>query len=348
MTFNNKKNIKIPSWSLKIRKTLLLGVILLLSLSWQYAEAKTANEPFVLIIDPGHGGKDHGAVENGVKEKDINLSVAKYLAKLLEKKKDNIKVVMTRDKDNFITLQKRADIANENKGNLFISIHTNSVDKSNKNRKNVAGSSVYTLGLNKDENNMKVAQRENSVIEMENDYTHKYSGFDPTKDESYIIFQMAQKKDLVQSIKFAEQAQSKLVSKAHRGNRGVHQAGFWVLWATSMPAVLVELDFICNPKSAKYLSSETGHKEMAEALYEAIVEYVDTFEHKNTPIKAGIKNNRAKSKTSAVQSKSLKTADRHRRSESVKVSSEGRDFEVIEADVWISSRDVEATVYRSL
>ena len=195
---------------------------------------------------------------------------------------------------------------------------------------------------------MKVAQRENSVIEMENDYTHKYSGFDPTKDESYIIFQMAQKKDLVQSIKFAEQAQSKLVSKAHRGNRGVHQAGFWVLWATSMPAVLVELDFICNPKSAKYLYSETGHKEMAEALYEAIVEYVDTFEHKNTPIKAGIKNNRAKSKTSAVQSKSLKTADRHRRSESVKVSSEGRDFEVIEADVWISSRDVETTVYRSL
>ncbi|MDE6842533.1 MAG: N-acetylmuramoyl-L-alanine amidase, partial [Muribaculaceae bacterium] len=280
-----------------------------------------------MIIDPGHGGKDHGAVENGVKEKDINLSVAKYLAKLLEKKKDNIKVVMTRDKDNFITLQKRADIANENKGNLFISIHTNSVDKSNKNRKNVAGSSVYTLGLNKDENNMKVAQRENSVIEMENDYTHKYSGFDPTKDESYIIFQMAQKKDLVQSIKFAEQAQSKLVSKAHRGNRGVHQAGFWVLWATSMPAVLVELDFICNPKSAKYLSSETGHKEMAEALYEAIVEYVDTFEHKNTPIKAGIKNNRAKSKTSAVQSKSLQTADRHRRSESFIVSSDGLDFE---------------------
>ncbi|MDE5796580.1 MAG: N-acetylmuramoyl-L-alanine amidase, partial [Muribaculaceae bacterium] len=253
MILNNKRKVLMPSWYFRIKKPLVFGAILLLSLLCQQIAAKTVadSEPFVLIIDPGHGGKDHGAAENGVKEKDINLAVAKYLAKLLEKKKDNIKVIMTRDKDNFITLQRRADIANENKGNLFISIHTNSVDKSNKNRKNISGSSVYTLGLNKDENNMKVAQRENSVIELENDYSHKYSGFDPTKDESYIIFQMAQKKDLIQSIKFAEQTQNKLVSKAHRGNRGVHQAGFWVLWATSMPAVLVELDFICNPTAAK-------------------------------------------------------------------------------------------------
>ncbi len=330
------------SWCFQIKKPLVFGAILLLSLLCQQIAAKTVadSEPFVLIIDPGHGGKDHGAAENGVKEKDINLAVAKYLAKLLEKKKDNIKVIMTRDKDNFITLQRRADIANENKGNLFISIHTNSVDKSNKNRKNISGSSVYTLGLNKDENNMKVAQRENSVIELENDYSHKYSGFDPTKDESYIIFQMAQKKDLIQSIKFAEQTQNKLVSKAHRGNRGVHQAGFWVLWATSMPAVLVELDFICNPTAAKYLSSETGHKEMAEALYEAIVEYVEDFEqkNKNTSVKAGVKNNsRAKSKTTAFQNNTINVGDRRRRSEYGKVNSGEQNFEVAAFDevIWV-------------
>lgn len=345
MISNNKRNALIPLWCILIRKTLLFAAVFLLSPLCQQIVAKTVTDPFVLIIDPGHGGKDHGASENGIKEKDINLAVAKYLAKLLEKKKDNIKVVMTRDKDNFITLQRRADIANENKGNLFISIHTNSVDKSNKNRKNISGSSVYTLGLNKDENNMKVAQRENAVIELENDYSRKYSGFDPTKDESYIIFQMAQKKDLIQSIKFAEQAQSKLVSNAHRDNRGVHQAGFWVLWATSMPAVLVELDFICNPKAAKYLSSETGHKEMAEALYEAIVNYVEAFEQKNKDtVKAGMKNNnRSKTKTSAVQSQTLKSCDRRRRSEYSKASSEERNFELVAINdaMWIGGQSVD-------
>lgn len=182
------------------------------------------------------------------------------------------KAVMTRDDDRFITLQQRADIANRAKGDLFISIHTNSVDKSNKNRKSVAGSSVYVLGLHKDENNMKVARRENSVIEFESNFEQKYSGFDPSKDESYIIFEMAQKKNLSKSIRFAEEAQKQLV-KSGRGNRGVHQAGFWVLWATSMPSVLIELDFICNPKSAAYMTSDKGRKELAESIFNAVEAY---------------------------------------------------------------------------
>lgn len=231
-----------------------------------------ASKDFTVVIDPGHGGKDFGAVDNGTKEKEINLSVALQLKKLIDNKLKGTSVVMTRKDDTYLTLQQRADIANKAKGDLFISIHTNSVDKSNKNRKNIAGSSVYALGLHKDDNNMAVARRENAVIELESNYEQKYSGFDPSKDESYIIFEMAQKKNLNKSIKFADLAQKELV-KSGRKNRGVHQAGFWVLWATSMPSVLVELDFICNPDAAKYLSSEKGAQELAQAIFNAVEAY---------------------------------------------------------------------------
>lgn len=254
-----------------IRTYILVGIFTLLS--FFLIDAKTENEKtFTVVIDAGHGGKDIGATDNGVKEKDINLKVAKNLESLIKKKMKDTKVVMTRDNDTYLTLQERADKANKSQGDIFISIHTNSVDKRNKNRKNVAGSSVYTLGLHKDENNLDVARRENSVIELETDYEQKYSGFDPQRDESYIIFEMAQKKNLSQSIHFAENIEKELV-KSGRQDRGVHQAGFWVLWATSMPSVLVELDFICNPESARYISSDKGAKELAEAIFNALQQY---------------------------------------------------------------------------
>ena len=232
----------------------------------------TTGKNFTVVIDAGHGGHDTGAVGNGELEKNINLKVAKQLESIIKKKMKEAKVIMTRDDDTYLTLQQRADKANKAKGDLFISIHTNSVDANNKNRKSIAGSSVYTLGLHKDEDNLQVAMRENAVIEFENDYEQKYSGFDPQKDESYIIFEMAQKKNLSQSIKLAENIQRELVGIG-RKDRGVHQAGFWVLWATSMPSVLVELDFICNPESAKYIASDKGAKEMAEAIYNAVERY---------------------------------------------------------------------------
>ena len=145
-------------------------------------------QPFTVVIDAGHGGHDTGAVDNGVKEKDINLGVAKKLASMIDKKLKGAKVVMTRADDKFISLQERANIANRNRGDLFVSIHTNSVDKKNPNRKSVSGASVYALGLHKDAANQQVARRENSVIELESNYEQKYAGFDPSKDESYIIF----------------------------------------------------------------------------------------------------------------------------------------------------------------
>ena len=223
------------------------------------AARRTTQQPeFTVVIDAGHGGHDTGAVDNNVREKDINLGVAKKLAALIGKKMSDVKVVMTRDDDNFISLQERANIANRNRGNLFVSIHTNSVDKTNPNRRKVAGSSVYALGLHKDAE-------------------QKYSGFDPKKDESYIIFEMAQKKNLGQSLKFANEAQKHLVSDARRADRGVKQAGFWVLWATSMPAVLVELDFICNPESAKFMGSDKGQEQLASALYAAIESYAKSM-----------------------------------------------------------------------
>jgi len=279
LEFAGHIEIMIMKFSFNIKTILILMVCLLIPAGIAKGAAKKPD--FVVIIDAGHGGHDTGAVDNGVKEKDINLAVAKKLSSDIQKKTKNVKVVMTRSNDTFISLQERANIANRNKGNLFISIHTNSVDAKNPNRKSVCGTNVYALGLHKDENNLKVAQRENSVIELEPNFKQKYSGFDPSKDESYIIFEMSQKKNLGQSLKFASHAQKNLVNTAGRKDRGVKQAGFWVLWATSMPSVLVELDFICNPTSAGFMGSDEGQKLLAKALGDAVNDYVDAFRSKN-------------------------------------------------------------------
>lgn len=249
---------------------------LTLSFSLSVFATRSDDEKAIIVIDAGHGGKDFGAVDNGACEKDINLAVAKKLeAMITQRLKDDAKVVMTRSTDKYLTLQERADIANNSGGDLFMSIHVNSLDKKNPYRKNTQGSSVYLLGLHKDQDNMKVAMRENSVIELESDYKEKYSGFDPSKDESYIIFEMAQKRNLGESIRVAADAQKGLTTTAGRANRGVRQAGFWVLWATSMPAVLVELDFICNPRSTKFMTSEEGEDQLAESLFQSIQKFVE-------------------------------------------------------------------------
>ncbi|MBD5224272.1 MAG: N-acetylmuramoyl-L-alanine amidase [Bacteroidales bacterium] len=266
-TFKNLKQTNI------CLKTAIIIIVSALFHAWPSIAAETQTSDFTVVIDAGHGGHDHGAIDNGAREKDINLGVATKLAELIKKKMKNVKVVMTRDNDKFISLQERANIANRNKGDLFISIHTNSVDKSNPNRKKISGTSVYALGNHKSNDNLRVARRENSVIELERDYHKKYSGFDPSKDESYIIFEMAQKKTIGQSLRFAEKAQRALVNSG-RNDRGVRQAGFWVLWATTMPSVLVELDFICNPQAAAYMNSAKGQEELAASLFTAVEQYV--------------------------------------------------------------------------
>lgn len=306
-------------------KYILAGIALAVSCSFvSHTSAYAAD--FVVVVDAGHGGKDAGAVDNGQKEKDINLAVAQKLAAKIRERLRDVKVVLTRDDDRFLTLQERADIANRNKGNLFISIHTNSVDASNPGRNSVAGASVYALGLHKDKNNLQVAMRENSVIELESNYTQKYSGFNPKKDESYIIFEMAQKKNLGQSLKYAELAQKNMVSIANRADRGVKQAGFWVLWATSMPAVLVELDFICNPLSAAYMGSEKGRDQLAEALCKGLETYLSTGGAlPQLSVLGSVVNRERRDTPPSIAGLQSDTTKRRRRNEEAKRNSINRD-----------------------
>lgn len=251
---------------MRLLKLLIYIAILLTSMT-------AAARDFVLVIDAGHGGHDVGA--RGVKayEKNINLSVAKLFGEKVKKEFNDVKVVYTRSGDTFVPLNDRAEIANKAQGDLFVSIHVNSVAKKNRNRRNIQGAEVYTLGLHRSDDNLAVAMRENSVISLEHDNSTIYQDFDPESTESYIIFELSQSKHMDQSIEMAELVQQSLVDNAGRADKGVKQAGFLVLWAVSMPAVLVELDFICNPTQEKFLSSEAGQRELADALFESFKTY---------------------------------------------------------------------------
>ncbi len=228
---------------------------------------------FVVVIDAGHGGKDIGARGSITNEKTINLNVAKLVGEKIRSIADDIKIVFTREKDEFVALNDRASIANRAKGDLFISIHVNSLDRRNKSRRSICGAEVYTLGLHKTESNLEVAKRENAVITLEEDYSETYRGFDPNSAESYIAFELTQSRHLDRSIQFAAEVEEELVATAGRRSKGVKQAGFWVLWATGMPSVLIELDFICNPASEKFMVSESGQEKLATAISNAFEKY---------------------------------------------------------------------------
>lgn len=243
--------------------------------------ADNIDPDFTVVIDAGHGGKDIGCSGKLVNEKTVTLDVAKRLGNMIAKEMgDSVDVVYTRDSDVFVALDRRAAIANEAGGDLFISIHVNSLDRRNKSRAKIHGASVYTVGLHKTNANLAVAMRENAVIELEEDYTEAYQGFDPNSSESYIIFELSQSRNVEQSVEFAGLAQNKLIETAGRADKGVRQAGFLVLWATRMPAVLVELDFICNPAAERFLASEKGREQCAKALFEAFRSY--RSKHKRT------------------------------------------------------------------
>lgn len=225
--------------------------------------------PFTLVIDAGHGGHDAGAVGTVAKEKTINLNVALAFGQMVEKNCPDVKVIYTRKKDVFVTLQERANIANRAKADLFISIHTNAVAS---NKGAVYGAETYTLGMHRAADNLEVAKRENSVITMESDYKTKYQGFDPNKAESYIIFEFMQDKNMAKSVKLAKAIQQQY-SSCGRKNKGVHQAGFLVLRETSMPSVLTELGFISNPSEESFLNSTEGVNKLAKSIYDGFCSY---------------------------------------------------------------------------
>ena len=247
-------------------------LILFLIMGWSsgacVASAAT-KRPFVLVIDAGHGGKDAGAVGQLTKEKDINLNVALALGRLVEKNCPDVKVIYTRKTDVFVTLQGRAEIANRNKANLFISVHTNS---SPVGKAAPMGAETYTLGMHRAADNLEVAKRENSVITQENNYKQTYHNFDPRKSESYIIFEFLQDRNMQQSVDLARAIQRNYTSSG-RKNKGVHQAGFLVLRATSMPSVLTELGFISNAEEEKFLHSQEGVATLARAIFEGFKSY---------------------------------------------------------------------------
>ncbi|MBN2596322.1 MAG: N-acetylmuramoyl-L-alanine amidase [Marinifilaceae bacterium] len=226
-----------------------------------------------VVIDAGHGGKDPGAISKILNEKDVVLSIALKLGAYIEKYFPNVNVIYTRKTDVFIPLDRRSEIANQNKADLFISIHANANDNSS-----ISGTETYTLGLHKTKENLAVAMKENAVMLYEDDYSTKYEGFDPQNPASYIIFNLLQGMNRENSINLAELTEFQFKTRVGRHSRGVREAGFWVLKQVSMPSILVEVGFVSNPAEANYLKHAENQDYLASAIFRAFRDYKDKVE----------------------------------------------------------------------
>lgn len=235
-----------------------------------------ASGKFTLVIDAGHGGHDTGAQGSFSREKDINLKVALAFGKLVEENCGDVKVIYTRKTDVFIPLQERANIANKNNADLFVSVHTNALPAG----KIARGIETYTLGMHRAKDNLDVAMRENSVISMETDYEHKYQGFDPRSSESYIMFEFMQTANMEKSVDLARMVQRSMCKTSGRNNKGVHQAGFLVLRQTTMPGCLIELGFITTRDEEEFLNTEEAVDALSCGIYNAFAEYKNKYSDK--------------------------------------------------------------------
>ncbi len=229
-----------------------------------------------VVIDAGHGGKDPGALGKRYKEKDIVLAIALKLGTYIKEYIDDVEVIYTRKDDSFVDLYKRGDIANKAHADLFISIHANYYSNSR-----ISGTETYVMGLHTNDQNFEVAKKENAAISFEDDYTTRYEGFDPNSSESYIIFSLLQNTYLEQSLDFASLVQNQFKKRVNRVDRGVRQAGFIVLWKTTMPSVLIETGYLSNSGEELFLSSETGQDYIASAIFRAFRDYKQNIEHKS-------------------------------------------------------------------
>ena len=242
------------------------------------AAVVVAAPSFTLVIDAGHGGKDPGT--RGVKalEKDVNLKVALAFGKYVERNCPDVKVIYTRKTDVFIELSERAAIANRNKADLFISIHSNALPDGKISR----GFETYTLGMHRASDNLDVAKRENSVILVEDNYKQRYAGFDPKSSESYIMFELMQDNNMSNSVELAKMIQHEACSLSGRQNKGVHQAGFLVLRETSMPGCLIELGFLTTPDEEAFLDSSNGQDLLAHGIFNAFLKYKKKYGARNS------------------------------------------------------------------
>ncbi len=255
-------------------------------------QSKTGFEVNKVVIDAGHGGKDPGALGTGrykKTESDLALDVALKVREYIQKYYSNVEVIMTRETDVFLELRERTRIANKAKADLFISIHCNT----NGNTR-AFGSETYVIGLHKSESNLETAKRENQVIFLEEDYEENYEGFDPSSPESMIALSMMQSQYLESSIYFADLVQDQFRERVHRRDRGVKQAGYWVISQTVMPSVLIELGFISNHSEEDFLNSEQGQVYLSSAIYRAFKQYKTMVEGVDTSVSPVEKSNEDK------------------------------------------------------
>lgn len=251
-----------PNFSLQ-----LLLFLFIFNSSVNLTYAQSASKKFIVVLDAGHGGKDAGNTGNNYFEKDIALKIVFNVGEQLKKYED-LEVIYTRDKDVFIPLDKRAEIANKANADLFVSIHCNGVNNSAP-----SGTETFVLGLHRNKDNLEIAMKENSVIKFEDDYQIKYDGFDPESPESYIGFSIMQEEFLDQSALLADFVQKQFSSTMNLKNRGVKQAGFLVLRETYMPSVLIETGFLTNKAEGAFLNSVTGQTKLADAIVDGINNY---------------------------------------------------------------------------
>lgn len=285
------------SRNLHIRLLLLL-LVLLVSAPAIMAQ-KNRKKQFTVVIDPGHGGIDPGALGKRAKEKDVNMSVSKLLADMIKKKYPGIKVIFTRTTDVKIPLAKRADIANNANADLFISIHSNA----SKNRK-ANGCETFTLGAGSSAEAKAAAMYENEVILQEENHEELYN-FDPRSTESYIMFELIRGHDMELSVGLAEMVQKGMVKHSKLKNRGVSSAGFLVLHRTVMPSILVELGFITNGSDENVIASKEGQKKLAKGIFEGFCNYYETYcKGNSTPVASSADNNEESKSDAAYSSDS--------------------------------------------
>lgn len=258
------------------RWLLALTIVMLCSMTSALQAENISKKKFTVVIDPGHGGHDPGAMYQNIKEKNVVLNIAIRLGRYINQEMPDANVVYTRKTDVFIPLHERAEKAISSKADLFLSIHANSCPTPS-----VTGTETFVLGMHKTEENLDVAKKENSVILIEDDYSTRYQGFDPNSSESYIMFDLVQEGYFDQSVSAAALVQNQFKSKAQRVDRGVKQAGFLVLRETSAPSILIETGYLSNKKEAGYLNSDKGQNELARAICNAVKTYKTSYEQKS-------------------------------------------------------------------
>ena len=270
------------------KTSLLIGMFvvtfIVLTSFKSFSLSPAAIQPYKLktvVIDPGHGGHDHGCSGSKNNEKTVALNLSLKLGELIEKNYPDVKVVYTRKTDVFIELHERAAIANRNNADLFICIHCNANPSTSP-----YGTETYVMGLHKTEANLNVAKRENDVILLEDNYNQHYDDFDPSNPASHIIFSLNQHAFMEQSILFASSVEKYMKSHAKRSSRGVKQAGFLVLWKTGMPSVLIETGFLTNANEEKFLGSSEGQSAIAESIFYAFRDYKNDMENNSGKVSA--------------------------------------------------------------